>query len=151
MKEDVAEILLIIAVVALVITLLITKETQTPPPIILNKTTDTLYIQDTVTVKDTVYIKKFIPVIEDSVAILDTAGIVNNDTLVIDLTVEYNLRENLFQNVGLNYLLSIPVDTVIIENKIEKIITVEKSNSPWFYAQLLVIGAACGIILVETL
>lgn len=112
--------------------------------------TDTLVMRDTVriVVKDSVFIKEYVPVIKDSIAVMDTTiRDIEMEKVTLDahVAVQFDLRKQVFRDLLLGFpKIAVEVDTIYIKERIEIPIYVKPSK--WKYVQAGVIGAAVGIV-----
>jgi hypothetical protein len=123
------------------------RQKPRPPEAVVS---DTVLVTRTITdtveiaVRDTVIVEKYVPVVVDDVAVMDTTLTIKQPPLkiVTDLHVEFSLKERLFRNMRLRFpTITYPVDTVYVERQV----TVAEKPSVWKYVQAGVVGAGVGL------
>jgi hypothetical protein len=146
---------LIVFLGAVVCLLLLTRGCGKPEPVIPPPKTDTVtvisVVHDTIKIEITkrIYVERAVPVIVDSVALLDTGfTVIDDGALRIDarLSLGYDLRKNLFQDVALWFpTIEYPHDTVYVNKYIKETIYKAVKTSKWRYVEAGLVGAALGL------
>lgn len=143
-----------LAIISILLLIILLRGKPTPERIV-EQSIDTVQViftkTDTVEIvrEKKIYIKEYVPIIQDSIAILDTVfTALDDDTLKIEVEMhtEYNLRSNLFQNLSLGFpLIQYAIDTVYVEMQLTKQITVQQKPSLLSKISYGVVGAGLAI------